>query len=237
MNHGAVRPTSFLDLSQVADFDYAERRDGTYVLGGGATFATLAKLPVRCLAEAARSVGGPQIRNRGTIGGNLATASPAGDGAVALSALDAEVELSHAERGSRWVRLPDFFVDYRRTALEADELITRVRFSADQESAWYKIGKRGAVNISIVCCAIARSPDGHCRIALGSVAPYPMRAERAEKLISGRELTDESIDRAAEAVAGEVSPIDDQRGSARYRRAMCGTLTRRLLKQLRTEGR
>jgi len=127
-------------------------------------------------------------------------------------------------------------VDYRRTALGPGELITRVRFAADQESAWYKIGKRGAVNISIVCGAIAASPGGCYRIAWGSVAPYPMRAGRAEKLISGQELTDELIDRAAEAVVDEVSPIDDQRGSARYRRAMCGTLTRRLLKQLRREG-
>ena len=232
VNHRAIQPRGFLDLSRVADFDYAVRADGMYVLGAGATFARLAKLPVPALAEAARSVGGPQIRHRGTIGGNLATASPAGDGSVALLALEAQVEMAHAERGARWVALPDFFLDYRRTALGPDELITRLRFPADGQSAWYKIGKRGAVNISIVCCAVGKSPAGEYRIALGSVAPYPLRAGGAEKLLSGQALTDDSIERAAQAAAAAAAPIDDQRGSARYRRAMCRTLTGRLLRQL-----
>ena len=121
MNHGAKPPGALLDLSRVAGFDRAERRNGSWVLGGGATFARMARMQVRCLAQASRSVGGPAIRNRGTIGGNLATASPAGDGSVALLAVDAEAELTHAERGSRWVALPDFFLEYRRTALKPDE--------------------------------------------------------------------------------------------------------------------
>ena len=237
MNHGLMGAGAFLDLSQVAGFDYAEPAEGKYVLGGGATFDRLRTLPVRAWAAAARSGGGPAIRNRGTIGGNLGTASPAGDGSVALLALAAEVELSHAERGSRWMALEEFFVGYRRTALGADELITRVRFPADRESVWYKIGKRGALNISIVCCAVGRSPAGEYRIALGSVGPYPMRARKAERVVSGGELTEELIERAAEAAAGEARPIDDQRGSGRYRRAMCRTLTRRLLGQLRDGAR
>jgi CO/xanthine dehydrogenase FAD-binding subunit len=197
------------------------------------TFAQMAALPVRALAEAARSVGGPQIRNMGTIAGNLGTASPAGDGSVALLALDAEVELSHAERGGRWVRLEAFFHDYKQTALRPDELITRVRFPADFKSLWYKIGKRGAVNISIVCCAIGRSPAGEYRIALGSVGPYPMRAKGAEEILKGRALTDALIEQVAEMAKKEASPIDDQRSSARYRRAMCKVLVRRLLGELR----
>jgi CO/xanthine dehydrogenase FAD-binding subunit len=243
MNHGAVRPEAILDLSRVAGRDSVERADGMYVLGGGVTFAQMAKLPVRALAEAARSVGGPQIRNIGTIAGNLGTASPAGDGSVALLALDAEVELSHAERGSRWVRLDEFFLDYKRTALRPDELITRVRFPADFQSVWYKIGKRGAVNISIVCCAIGRSPARECRIALGSVGPYPMRAREAEAVLNGDAASiahravphpsDERIETAAEAAELEAAPIDDQRSSARYREAMCRVLVRRLLRELR----
>ena len=266
MNHGVARPEGFLDLSRVAGRDMVERADGMYVLGGGVTFAQMAKLPVRALAEAARSVGGPQIRNVGTIAGNLGTASPAGDGSVALLALDAEVELSHVERGSRWVRLEAFFLDYKRTVLRPDELITRVRLPADFDSVWYKIGKRGAVNISIVCCAIGRSPAGEYRIALGSVGPVPMRAREAEAVLHGdsgdtahravphaghprdgvgdagpgdtahravAHLADEVIERAAEAAEREAAPIDDQRGSARYREAMCRVLVRRLLRELR----
>ncbi|UCG33064.1 MAG: FAD binding domain-containing protein [Phycisphaerales bacterium] len=243
MNHGVARPEAFLDLSRVAGRDSVERVNGIYLLGGGVTFAQMAKLPVRALAEAARSVGGPQIRNVGTIAGNLGTASPAGDGSVALLALDAEVELSHVERGSRWVRLEEFFLDYKRTALQPDELITRVRFPSDFESVWYKIGKRGAVNISIVCCAIGRSPAGAYRIALGSVGPVPMRAMEAEAVLNGDStdaahravayLADEVIERAAEAAELEAAPIDDQRSSARYREAMCRVLVRRLLRELR----
>ena len=233
MNHHALKPGAFLDLSQVADFNRVDKRNGNWHLAAGATFAQMGRMPVACLAEASLSVGGPQIRNRGTIGGNLATASPAGDGSVALLAVDAEVELTHVERGSRWVALPDFFLDYRRTALQPDELITAVRFPADRKTAWYKIGKRGAVNISIVCCAIGRSDSGETRIAFGCVAPYPVRTPGAEALVCGKELTDEVIERTASKAEEEVAPIDDHRSPAKYRRAMCRTLTSRLLRQLR----
>lgn len=132
--------------------------------------------------------------------------------------------------------LPDFFLDYRRTALKPDELITAVRFPANRETAWYKIGKRGAVNISIVCCAIGRSASREYRIAFGCVAPYPVRTTGVEELLAGRELTDDLIEEAAGKAESEVSPIDDHRSPARYRRAMCGVLTARLLRELRDEA-
>lgn len=233
MNNGTLRPRSFLDLSHVKDFNRIERGNGWVCVGAGATFAQLGKLDVVCLREAALSVGGPQIRNTATIGGNLVTASPAGDGSVALLALDAQVEVASAARGPRWLSLNDeWFLAYRRTALQDDELVARVRFRGDFDTAWYKIGKRGAVNISIVCCAIGRSPDHRCRVAFGSVAFRPVRTPGAEKLLEGQPLSDERIERAARSAAAEVAPIDDQRCGAAYRRAMCGTLTRRLLRQL-----
>jgi CO/xanthine dehydrogenase FAD-binding subunit len=238
LNRGQALGEEVLDLSGVADYDCIERDNGRLLLGGGVTFAQLGRLDIKCLADAALSVGGPQIRNRGTIAGNLASASPAGDGSVALLALDAEVELSHATRGSRWVNLTDYFLTYRKTALGDDELIARIRIPAPaslRATAWYKIGKRGAVNISVVCAAVGQWPDGRVRIALGSVAPTPMRAAKTEELIGAEPLTDELIERAAEEVMAEVSPIDDWRASAEYRRAMCGTLIRRLLRAVRNE--
>lgn len=238
LNRGTALGADVLDLSGVADFDRIERDNGWLLLSGGTRFAQLAGLEIDCLARAARSVGSPQIRNRGTIAGNLATASPAGDGSVALLALDAELELRHAERGARWLKLTDYFRSYRQTALADDELITRIRIPAPESlrgSGWYKIGKRGAVNVSVVCAAAARFADGRVCIALGSVAPVPMRVVEAERLIGRSPLTDELIEQAAERAGREVSPIDDWRASADYRRAMCRTLTRRVLRMIQTD--
>lgn len=238
MNQGALRPHAFLDLSHVDDFDAVERNGDWILLGGGTTFAQLARLDAGCLSAAAASVGGPQIRNAGTIGGNLAGASPAADGCVALLALDARVELTSTARGSRWLSVHDeWFLAYRQTALADDELITRVRVRADFQTAWYKIGKRGAVNISVVACAVGRSPDDHYYLAFGSVAFRPLRAPRAEQLLEGHALNDRLIERASESVMAEVSPIDDYRAGAAYRRAMCGVLSKRLLGELENRRR
>ncbi|MCH7812490.1 MAG: xanthine dehydrogenase family protein subunit M [Planctomycetes bacterium] len=237
LNRGEPLPGEVLDLSAVGDNAGIESDNGALLLGAGVTWTQLGRLEIDCLARAALSVGGPQIRNLGTIGGNLATASPAGDGSVALLALNAEIELSHARRGSRWLRLADFFVSYRKTALADDELISRIRLPAPaalQGTAWNKIGKRGAVNISLVCAAAARWPDGRIALAFGSVAPVPLRAVQTENIVSGQRLTGESIERAAVRAEAEVQPIDDWRASADYRRAMCRVLTRRLLRQLQT---
>lgn len=236
MNRSGAGPDHFLDLTRIDGYAEVSRDNGTWRLGGGATFSSLSRLPVRALAEAAMTVGGPAIRNRGTIAGNLGTASPAGDGCVALLAMDAEVEMAHATRGTRTIPIEDYFTGFRQTALLANELITGVRFSADWQTAWYKIGKRGSINISLVCAAVARSPRGELRIAFGCVAPTVIRAKSAETLIQRDGLTDGAIDAAAEAAMAEVSPIDDHRASAAYRRAMCGVLTRRLLRAIRDEA-
>ena len=232
INRGDLRPRRFLDLSRVDELRMVEQNNGSVLIGAGVTFARLGQLHIRVLREAALSVGGPAIRHRGTIGGNLVTASPAGDGCVALLSLAAEVELTSAARGGRWIPLTEFFISYRKIALADDELVTRVRVPRKPLSRWYKIGKRSAVNISVVCCAVARHPDGRYGIGLGSVAPTPISARRAEILLGDQALTDELIDEAAAAAAADASPIDDHRASAAYRRAMCETLTRRLLNDL-----
>jgi len=241
LNRGQELPDEVLDLTAVRDHGRIEQENDCLVLSAGTTWAQLAKLDIECLASAARSVGGPQIRNRGTLGGNLATASPAGDGSVALLALDAEVELCHVTRGRHWRRLVDYFVSYRKTVLADDELIGRIRVPAQRSlagTAWYKIGKRGAVNISLVCAAAVRRLDGRFGLAFGSVAPVPLKAVLTEKLLNDAArhgLDDSLIEQAVRQAEAEVRPIDDWRGSAEYRRAMCGVLTRRILRRLQTQ--
>lgn len=242
LNRQTQGPKHLLDLTHIAGYSDVEQQNGGWMLSGGATFSRLAGLPVRALAEAAMTVGGVAIRNRATIAGNLGTASPAGDGCAALLAVDAEVEVSHATRGPRMIPIDEYFIAYGRTALLADELITRVRLPSEWATGWYKIGKRGATNISVVCCAVAVAPADalarggafdKVRIALGSVAPTVMRAKRAEAIVVAGGLADAVIDDAASMATQEVSPIDDHRASGAYRRAMGGVLVRRLLRQLR----
>jgi CO/xanthine dehydrogenase FAD-binding subunit len=235
LNRATSGPKNLLDLSHVEKYADVSRENGSWRLSGGATFSQIGVLPVRALAQAAMTVGGPAIRNCGTIAGNLGTASPAGDGCVALMALDATVELRHAKRGLRTIPIDEYFTGFRKTALLADELITAVRLPADWQTAWYKIGKRSSINISIVCCAIGMSPKGHVRISFGCVAPTVIRARRAEEIIERDGLVAKAIEEAAQTAMQEVAPIDDHRASASYRRAMCGVLSRRLLTQLADE--
>ena len=157
MNAGKAAPENFIDLTHVKELSAISRDNGTFELAGNVTHAQCGRLPVRCLAQASLSVGGPGIRELGTIAGNLATASPAGDGSTALLALDAEVELTSV-RGTRRLPLDKFFLSYRQTALAPDEMITRVFIPANYRSDWAKNGKRGAVNISVVAAAVAITP-------------------------------------------------------------------------------
>jgi len=233
LNRDAIQLRHVLDLSRVAGFSDINRENGHWVFSGGATLAKIARIPVAALARAAMSTGGPAIRNRGTIAGNLGTASPAGDGCVALLANDAFVELTHATRGVRSIPIADYFTGFRKTALLADELITSVRVPADWKTAWQKIGKRGSINISLVCGAGGVSPTGAVRLAYGCVAPTVIRAKSAEAIIDRDGWSDGAIEAAAQAAMKDVAPIDDHRASATYRRAMVGVVTRRLLKELR----
>lgn len=241
LNHGRIPAQSFIDLTHIRGQDFVELRGDTYVVGGGATFAALAKLPILALAEASLSVGGPQIRNRATVAGNIASASPAGDGTTALLALDAEITLKSLT-GTRSIALHDFFLEYRKTQMRPDELIETVSFPANWRTGWYKLGKRGAVNISLVCCAVGMSPEGKFQVAYGSVGPYPLRTPKTEEFLtaalgptpklSNAEFPSDVVDEACRLASEEVRPIDDYRGSAEYRRAMAGALLRKALRQL-----
>jgi CO/xanthine dehydrogenase FAD-binding subunit len=191
------------------------------------------------LAMASRTVGSPQIRNAGTIGGNLGTASPAGDTLPWLLAMDAEVELTSGARGARRLSLADFITGPKRTAREPDELITSVhvpRVEGPQHVA--KIGPRNAMVISVACVAvIVDTTNQRVRIGMGSVGPGPLRATDAEQQLSAAidwdalHCPEDAIGAFGRACAAAARPITDHRSTADYRRHAVGVLAARSLRR------
>jgi CO/xanthine dehydrogenase FAD-binding subunit len=193
-------------------------------------------LPV--LVEAAATIGAAQIQNRGTIGGNVVNASPAGDTLPVLLAADASFAVGSA-RGERTVAAAEFWPAYRQTALAPDELLVRIRIPlrAGRELRYRKIGTRRAQSISKVVIALGwrdgapAAPWTDVRLALGSVAATPIRAHATEAVLDGRSPTPETADRAAETLAAELSPIDDVRSTAEYRRLAAARVLHRLIRE------
>lgn len=227
-----TRVQQFIDLSRIAGLDGVYRDGDRLRIGALCAHAALERESITALAAACETVGGPQIRNLGTIGGQLGTASPAGDVSVALIALDADCEIASV-RGTRVISLADFFTGPGRTVLAPDEMVLSVSVPLDRKSAFYKIGKRDAVAISLVMGAASVSADGAVSIGLGCVAPVPFRPRKAEEHMRTHGLSDESIEAAATIAMSEVKPITDHRGSADYRRAMSAALVRRLVRSIR----
>lgn len=218
--------------------------DGNSVSIGALTTYTeirrsaLCREHVPALVEAAATIGAAQIQNRGTLGGNIANASPAGDTLPVLLALEAAFVLGSA-RGERTVPADAFWTGYRRTALAQDELVLRIRIplAAGRETRFRKIGTRRAQAISKVVIALSyvdagpSGPWSGVRLALGSVAPTPIRARTTEAALEGRPPTPETADRAAETLAGELAPIDDVRSTAEYRRLVAARVLHRLIRE------
>jgi CO/xanthine dehydrogenase FAD-binding subunit len=244
INGGRERPDAILDLSRVAELD-AWERDGDLFLGAGLTYSRILRElgDERALVQAARAVGSPQIRNRGTVGGNVGTASPAGDLLPVIAAFDGQVELA-AAGGRRLVPWDAFFVGPKQTSIGSDELIAGVRWTcATGPGVFAKVGLRNAMVISIasVCLRIDEA-ERAVRIALGSVGPTVLRATEAERFAGdaveeagawddpGRALGDAAVARFAELASGAATPIDDVRGSAAYRRHAIGVLAARALR-------
>jgi CO/xanthine dehydrogenase FAD-binding subunit len=237
-------PVGLLDLWRLDELR-GIASDGEAITLGALTTYTDIRRSATCrehlpaLVEAAATIGAAQIQNRGTLGGNIANASPAGDTLPVLLALDAEIVVG-GPRGERTIPAADFWVAYRRTALAPDELILRVRIpvAGGREARFRKIGTRRAQAISKVVMALAwRERDGAAgrawsdvRLALGSVADRPIRAGATESLLEGSAPTPETADAAASSLAAEIAPIDDVRSTADYRRAVAARVLHRLIR-------
>ena len=234
---------ALVDVTRVPGLDRIDLQDGCLRLGPLVTHnhvvgSDLLRAHALPLVQASWEVGAPQIRNRATIAGNLITASPANDTITPLMAQGAEVTL-RSLRGERRVALADFYTGLRRTVMRADELMTEIRVPAmngRQRGIFLKLGLRRAQAIAVINVAAVLELDGmrvtQASIMLGSVAPTILRAQQAEEALVGRALDASAIERAAALAAAAPSPIDDVRGSARYRRRMVESLTRRALRML-----
>lgn len=185
------------------------------------------------LADAAESVGSGQVRNLATMAGNIVNASPLADTATPLVALNAVVCI-YGPNGEREVSIHDFFKGVRKTCLVHGEIVTGIKIPAytDLKGVFIKNARRKDVDLSTVCTTVVKIGN-EVRIAMGSVAPTPIRAWEAEKLANGAELTDETLVKIAEMASSEAKPIDDVRATKEYRKEMVKVMVRRSLEQLR----
>jgi CO/xanthine dehydrogenase FAD-binding subunit len=226
LNFDRLRPEALLNLNEVPELRGWARENGTLRLGAGLTYTEAMQPPLAellpALAEASRTVGSPQIRNRGTIGGNLGTASPAGDALPPLLVEEAEVELASV-RGTRSLPLQDFLVGPKRNVLEPDELVTAVRVSpSGAPQTFMKVGPRNAMVIAVVSLTLLVDRErSELRASFGSAGPVP-------GLVTAPLDEQQSF---PEQVAAAASPIDDVRGTAAYRRHALLVLTARALER------
>lgn len=234
-----------IDLTCIPGLANIEERDGLIHLGPLVTHNQCVASPLIVakafpLARACWEVGAPQIRNRGTLAGNIVTASPANDAIAPLLALDATVTLTSTARGARTLPLAAFITGFRKVDMADDEILTRISFPAlqpDQSGVFIKLGLRRAQAISVVNVAavVRRDPAGRvtrAAISLGSVAATVVRATAAEAALVGRLLDEEAIEQAAALALEAAAPIDDVRSTAEYRRGMVRTLVARALRQI-----
>ncbi len=244
MNFDRRRPPGLLDLTRLENLRHWSVDDGTVELGAGVTYAeVIADLAdvLPGLAMASRTVGSPQIRNRGTVGGNLGSASPAGDAHPPLLAAGAVVEVESL-RGARRIPVSDFFTGVKRSALEPDELIRAVHVPcATGPEQFSKIGTRNAMVIAVASFGLRLDPARRrVGTGIGSAAPTPRAATEAERFLAGEleasdawesrgPVAEPVVRRFAQLVADAADPIDDVRGSAAYRRHALGVMARRTL--------
>ena len=245
LNFGRARPAAIVDLNRVAELTAWREENGNVFLGSGVTYSTIVRemQAYKPLVQASRSVGSPQIRNRGTVGGNLGTASPAGDALPVLAAYDAEVILRSRARGERSLPWNLFLTGPKKTAIAPDELIIGTgwrRFRGP--GSFSKIGTRNAMVIAVAgLCLVIDEERRRVNVALGSVGPTILRATQAEERVSAElttsgtwddrsaPLNPQWIDEFAELVASAAQPLDDVRGTAAYRRHGCRVLARRAI--------
>jgi xanthine dehydrogenase small subunit len=226
LNFGTLTPRHFLDIWALDELRTIFVHQDKLVIGALASYATLMQSHlvaerVPMLAEASRLVGGVQIQNRGTLGGNIANGSPAADGVPVLSAVDATVVMRSLD-GERRVPMNSFYTGYRSTVMKPDELIVAIEIPPVEGKQWFrKVGTRAAQAISKIVMAAVRAPSP--KIALGSVAPTVVRARMTEQALADGA----SIEEASRILGEEIVPIDDVRSTADYRRRVSMNLLRR----------
>ncbi|MFD9971329.1 FAD binding domain-containing protein [Streptomyces sp. NPDC059017] len=256
INFDHRRPEFLLDLNRITELSEWEVGEENVRLGASVPYARIMenlRTELPGLALASHTVASPQIRNRGGVGGNLGTASPAGDAHPALLAAGAEVEVESV-RGTRFIPIDAFYTGVKRNALAADELIRAVHIKkADGPQQYSKVGTRNAMVIAVCAFGIALHPETRTvRTGIGSAAPTPVRAAAAEEFLnaalreggfwdSGKIITPSIAKQFAELASGACNPIDDVRGTAKYRRHAVGIMARRTLgwtwEQYRGSGR
>jgi xanthine dehydrogenase small subunit len=243
MNARLLDAAEFLDIWRLDELRGVTDEGDLLRIGALATYTELIKSPLiqnhaPALVAASRTIGAIQIQNRGTIGGNIVNASPAGDSLPVLAAYDGEVEIGSL-RSTRKIPFNNFYIGYRSTVLETDEMVLAVRIPKlkDGESDFFwKVGTRRAQAISkSVMASKALITDGVIQsisVSVGSVAPTVIRAPMTEQILSGKQLSPALIKEASESVANEISPITDLRSTEHYRRTVTGNVLAKFLRQL-----
>ncbi len=239
INYYELKPDILLYIGELG-LDYLKEKNGKLVIGATTSVATLTSnvlvaKKASALAEAARRSGSIATRNAGTIGGNLANASPAADLATPLLVMDAKLLLRHAG-GKRVVAIKDFFIGPGKTVLKPDELIIEIYVpSFEGRTIFLKLGRRKAMTLSVANAAVRLEMAGNTcnevRIAMGAMAPTPMRCTRAEKMLKGRTLDKALVNKSATEAVAETNPIDDQRATAWYRKKAGAALVAQALLQ------
>ena len=232
-----------LDICGIEELNYIKKNECEIYIGAGTTISDLINSKIikeecNILYQAAEQFADPTIRNSATIGGNLADASPAADVAPPLLVLDAILKVESMD-GKREISLKDFFIGPRKTVLHDDEMITSIKIKDDsinKNGCFIKLGLRQAMAISLATVAlileVEKDKVTDIRIAMGSIAPTPLRLIKVEGLLKNKKIEDELIEEAIEKVREEVKPIGDVRASAEYRRYVSGILFKRAFKQL-----
>ncbi|HKL74754.1 MAG TPA: xanthine dehydrogenase family protein subunit M [Halanaerobiales bacterium] len=236
---------NWLAIDKIKELKEINKKDGKLEIGAGVTYtqllnSNLIKENVPALKDAALDVGSPQIRNRGTIGGNIVTSSPAGDLLPVLLIYNAEFILK-SKKGQRKISANDFFTGVKKNELKKDEILSKIIIPLNKNNfdKWIKIGKRKALVISSLTLAVRIQLDDDCQkiedasLAMGAVAPTPLKIDKVGKEIIGKDFSKLDYEKIAEIVENEISPIDDIRGTAKYRSDVAFNITLSAFKDIK----